>query len=146
VIGFVNQLFTHADPTAYTNEGQLVQMDVVGLSAYLVWLRDDVLESSRFQHELAMDFDPAELERLFAALEDGETFLAECWKHPGGNIKRRCLKEKERIKAIVRSVITRRAASDALFTHVFPDVVLVERFNDRMRAQKASMEKKRAKK
>ena len=79
-MGGIGTLFTHADPTAYTAEGKLTQLDSVGLSNYLTWLREDVLDASRFQAELNEDFDDAEIKRLRDALESGERFLDESWK------------------------------------------------------------------
>ena len=51
-LGPVGKIFSHADPTAYTRSGRLAQTDTTGLSAYLVWLKADVLESERWRQEL----------------------------------------------------------------------------------------------
>ena len=42
-IGGLSTLFTHTDATAYTRTGRVVKTDANGLSAYLAWLREDVL-------------------------------------------------------------------------------------------------------
>jgi len=140
-MGGIGTLFTHADPTAYTAEGKLTQLDSVGLSNYLTWLREDVLDASRFQAELNEDFDDAELKRLRDALESGERFLEESWKFGAvGNIKNRCLKKKREIQAVMKATITRTKASDALYQHVFPNEVLVEKF---VRQQAEAKKKKK---
>lgn len=134
MVGSVNTLFTHADPTAYTEDGQLTQVDPTGLSAYLRFLREDVLDASRFQDELATAFEPADVAKMRAALEDGERFLADVWSRPGGNIRKRCLKKKKEITKVIMSVITRKSASDGLYSHVFPNAVLVEQFEVKWKA------------
>ena len=48
------------------------------------------------------------------------------WAAPAGNVKARCLERKKALDKLVRSVITRERASDAFFTHCFPNAVLVE--------------------
>jgi len=127
-ISVINKLFTHADPTAYTADGRLTRMDSVGLAAYLVFLRDDVVYSSRFQVEFETDFAASEVERLKAAIVEGQAYLDALWENPIGNIPKRCAKKKKRVEAVVKSVITRQTASDTLYRTVFPNEVLVEEY------------------
>jgi len=145
MVGIIGQLFTHADPTAYTPDGRLTVMDTTGLSAYLVWLREDVLDASRFKHELMSDFDPKDLARLREALVDGEDYLRETWAHRLGDVKKRCTEKKKKIQAVVKAVIKRGVASDALFTHVFPDEVLIEGFKAEQHKHKQAMAKQNPK-
>ena len=42
-------LFTHTDPTAYNAHGRIVSPQTTGLSAYLSWLRDDILNNESYQ-------------------------------------------------------------------------------------------------
>jgi hypothetical protein len=80
MVGAINKIVTHADPTAYNRQGVLTKIDRNGLSAYLRFLRHDVLESRRFRTELEEDFTPEERAKLHKALEDGEKVLADAWK------------------------------------------------------------------
>ena len=57
-----------------------------------------------------------------------------------GNIKNRCLKKKREIQAVMKATITRTKASDALYQHVFPNEVLVEKF---VRQQAEAKKKKK---
>jgi len=140
--GVINTLFTHADPTAYTDDGRLTSIDAVGLSAYCTWLKDDVLDASRFEHDFKSDFAQSDVRRLRKALEAGESFLKHIWEAPTGDVKARCLRKKLEIDAEVRSIITREVASDALYTHCFPDEVLVERYKAKLaKAAKAKLSK-----
>ena len=52
MIGVVNRLLTHATRTAYNEHGQLTAIDQSGLSAYLRYLRQDILENPRFKQEV----------------------------------------------------------------------------------------------
>jgi len=132
-IGVIGRLFTHADETAYTAEGKLTRLDSSGLSNYLDWLRSDLLESSRFQHELQTDFSTKDLNDLRNAVEDGEKFLVQLWAAPYGNVRRRCLVKKKEVVHKISSIITRERASDALYTHVFPNAVLIEGYEARLK-------------
>lgn len=78
------------------------------------FLRVDVLYASRFQHEFSTAFEAAEVQRMRKALEDGEAFLEKEW-HYAGDIKKRLASEKKRIEKVIRSIITRKKASDALY-------------------------------
>lgn len=137
-ISIINQLFTHADATAYTSTGRLTQIDTNGLSAYVAWLREDVLHSTRFDHELHTDLTPKDIDRLSAALKNGEEFLETVWACPVGNVKRRCLAKKKELEKIVSAIINRASASDALFTHCFPNEVLLEQFRENMQQEEAA--------
>ena len=85
-----------------------------------------------------MDFAPNEIQKRRSALEDGEPFLRTTWEHPVGDVKKRCMKKKKELVAILKSVITRDRASAALYTHVFPVGVLVENFRRRVAQQAQS--------
>ena len=81
-IGPLAKLFSHVEPTAYTADGRIVHTDTCGLSAYLAWLRTDVLETARFVSELEEDFADKDVTRLRKALKEGEQTLATAWKRP----------------------------------------------------------------
>ncbi len=42
-IGPLAKIFAHTDPTAWTRQGRCVAPDPNGLSSYLDWLKDDIL-------------------------------------------------------------------------------------------------------
>ena len=44
-IGPLAKLFAHTDPTAYTRDGRITVPDPNGLSSYLRWIKEDVLNS-----------------------------------------------------------------------------------------------------
>ena len=51
-VGPLAKLFAHTDETAYTRSGQIVTIDPTGLSAYLAWLKSDILSPRGFATEL----------------------------------------------------------------------------------------------
>jgi len=133
-LGPVGKVFAHADPTAYTPSGRLAQTDTSGLSAYLAFWKEDVLESERFRQELDTTFTPAEMQKVHSAVESGERCLEDAWQRPG-TVKRTTLRKKREIDDLLRTIITRDRASEALYRQCFPDRVLVEQF---VRAQARS--------
>ena len=64
-------LFTHTDPTAYNAHGRIVSPQTTGLSAYLSWLREDILNSERYRDELTKlnKQYPKQLQQLALAVE-----------------------------------------------------------------------------
>lgn len=143
-IGPLTKLFSHADPTAYTADGRIVLVDTNGLSAYLSWLRQDVLDSPRFAPELDEDFSKGEVARLRRLVAEGEELLKVVWQRPGS--ARRLMKRKHaEIGAALAALVTQERASEALYTACFPDQVLLRewrmaRERDARIAQRAASE------
>jgi len=125
-IGGLNKLFTHTEPTGYTRDGLIVPADPNGLSAYLDWLKG-VLSNEKFAEELSQNFSTKDNERLRKAVASGEKCLITAWKRPSSAL-RVTRKKKAEIDEVLKKVITRNNASDALYSECFPDQVLVERY------------------
>ena len=53
--------------------------------------------------------------------------MAACYGRPG-TVKRTTLRKKKEIDDLLRSIITRDKASEALYRQCFPDRVLIEKF------------------
>ena len=136
LFGQLHKLFSSAEPTGYTPAGRLVPMDCNGLSNYLAWLREEVLDSARFEEELREDFKQPDIAKLHRAVAEAEHFLIKAWERPHSAPKE-TRKRKEELVKLLDSIITRNTASDALYAHCFPDRVLLEQFSAcRLRAQR----------
>ena len=136
LFGQLHKLFSSAEPTGYTPAGRLARMDTNGLSNYLAWLREEVLDSVRFEEELREDFKQPDIAKLHRAVEEAEDFLKWAWERPHSAPKETRTRKEELIK-LLASIITRDTASDALYAHCFPDRVLLEQFSAcRLRAQR----------
>ena len=136
LFGQLHKLFSSAEPTGYTPAGRLARMDTNGLSNYLAWLREEVLDSVRFEEELREDFKQPDIAKLHRAVEEAEHFLIRAWERPHSAPKETRTRKEELIK-LLASIITRDTASDALYAHCFPDRVLLEQFSAcRLRAQR----------
>jgi hypothetical protein len=136
LFGQLHKLFSSAEPTGYTPAGRLARMDTNGLSNYLAWLREEVLDSVRFEAELREDFKQPDIAKLHRAVEEAEHFLTRAWERPHSAPKETRTRKEELIK-LLASIITRDTASDALYAHCFPDRVLLEQFSAcRLRAQR----------
>ena len=74
-IGPFSKIFAHTDPTAWTRTGRCVRPDPNGLSAYLDWLKRDVLQNKTCAEELEAlaEFGPGPLAaRLMEAVDEHE--------------------------------------------------------------------------
>jgi len=141
-IGGLNKLFTHTEASAYTRQGQLVVPDVNGLSAYLQWLKEDVLSQKRYRAELYDNFPRKKMQQLEKAVVSGETLLIKAMERPATALKE-TRKKKIEIDALLRSIVTREASSDALFKRCFPDAVIVEKYLDELKEKQAPSNKER---
>jgi len=126
-IGGLNKLFTHTEASAYTRNGQIMPLDLYGLSAYLQWLKEDVLGQKRYRNELYDNFPRKKLSQLEKAVAQGEQLLVTAMERPSTAL-RETRKKKMEIDALLRSIVTREASSDALFQKCFPDMVIVETY------------------
>jgi len=129
-LGSVSMILSHTRPTAFTPQGRLVPQNRHGLSAYLDWLKHDVLESKAYKKELEESFGQEALDKLHTALEDGHVTLkaAEQRRYWGLYTQRVNNRMKAEIDALLRAIITREKASDSLYTHCFPDHVLADEY------------------
>ena len=110
----LGKLFAHADPTAYTRTGRLTKLDTNGLSAYLTWLKEDILApNARFADEIKRILEVKDRIRLRVAIKDAERTLENAWKQPR-SVQRVTAKKKEQLKAILLSTITRESFAGAV--------------------------------
>ena len=86
-IGGLNKLFTHTEASAYTRNGQIVPIDVNGLSAYLQWLKEDVLGQKRYKAELDENFPRKKIAQLEKAVAAGEALLIKAMERPATALK-----------------------------------------------------------
>lgn len=147
-IGPLAKLFAHADPTAWTRGGRCVRPDPNGLSAYLDWLKNDVLKNQRFADELNEHFPAREVKRLTRAVVEGERKLANAWSRPS-HFTRVTTAEKIRIDEMLAKIVTEEKASAALYKQCFPDKVLQAQYKADQEAEelmtKAANEAKKRK-
>jgi len=140
-LGPMSTLFTHTDATAYTRNGTVVGVDPNGLSAYLSWIKEDVLGPySKFKAELEDEsqFHPKSLAKLRAAVREAEGVLASAWRRPATVMKVTRAKRAE-LDALLATVVTKEAASAALYRHCFPDQVIVDDYKRRVKAEADEM-------
>ena len=130
MIEFINKLFTHADATAYNQEGQLTAVDKNGLSAYLRFLRNDVLGSRRFKAELEEDFGVG-VDKLKKALADGEKCLSEAWRPPS-SMRAVTTRKKLEVMEVLKSVVTKEKASEALYRQCHPNAVIRDEYVEKL--------------
>ena len=109
-------------------------MDTNGLSAYLQWLREDVLGPERFKTELADNFPRKQLDRLHRAVDDADATLEAAWLRPGSAL-RVTRKRKAELDALLAEIITSESASEDLYRRCFPDKVLVADYKKRLLAE-----------
>ena len=100
----------------------------IGMREAITWLQRNVLESKRFESELADAFPPSDIDKLRAAARSGEATLESAWLRPK-SAKKVTSKKKAEIHALLGSIVTRESASDALYTTCFPERVLLEQFS-----------------
>jgi hypothetical protein len=136
IIGPLNSLFTHTDPTGYTRSGRVTAMDTSGLAAYLEFIKADVLKPSRFANELAENFPEKQIDRLRKAVADAETLLVKAWQRPATAL-RITRKKRAELDALLGEIVTRDTASDALFQVCFPDKVLIEEYKRKLETEAA---------
>ena len=109
-------------------------MDTNGLSAYLQWMREDVLEPERFKTELADNFPRKQLDRLHRAVDDADATLEAAWLRPGSAL-RVTRKRKVELDALLAEIVTSESASEDLYRRCFPDKVLVADYKRRLLAE-----------
>jgi len=149
-IGPTAKIFSHTDPTAWTRDGRCVKPDPNGLSAYVDWLKTDVLlPGTVHQAEIEQRFPQRDLKRLNRAVVAGEQLASSAWSKPGSAV-RVTQKEKRRIDKMLSEIVTKEKASDALYKACFPDQVLVDEYVDNVaeakrKEKEAEEEKKRRK-
>jgi len=127
ILGPFGKLFAHTDATAYTRNGRMVLPDANGLSAYLQWLKEDILGTHRWAMELETRFPARDLKRLRKAVTDGEVFLEKAWQRPARALAV-TRKKKLEIDALLAEIVTKEKASAALYQKCFPDKVLVDEY------------------
>ena len=71
-----------------------------------------------------------ELQKLRKALHDGEECLCGAWKLRR-TMQQVTTKMKHRVHAVLRSVVTKDRASEALYRRCFPNEALVEEYEHR---------------
>ena len=104
--------------------------DPNGLSAYVDWLKTDVLlPGTVHQAEIEQRFPQRDLKRLNRAVVAGEQLASSAWSKPGSAV-RVTQKEKRRIDKMLSEIVTKEKASDALYKACFPDQVLVDEYVD----------------
>lgn len=74
-ISSIAKLLTHCDPTGYTWSGRVAALNATGLSAYLRWIKADVLGPERYRHEFSDHFPEKEIAKLHKAVAEGERVL-----------------------------------------------------------------------
>jgi len=139
-IGGLNKLFTHTEASAYTRDGKITPIDVNGLSAYLQWLKEDVLGQSRYRDELDDHFPRKKISQLEKAVLAGEQLLVSARDRPATALKD-TRKKKADIDALLKSIVTKEAASEALFKKCFPDQLIIEEYKKELEAAHAKPHK-----
>jgi len=81
----------------------------------------------RYRNELYDNFPRKKLSQLEKAVAQGEQLLVTAMERPSTAL-RETRKKKMEIDALLRSIVTREASSDALFQKCFPDMVIVETY------------------
>lgn len=134
-IGPLAKLFAHTDPTAYTRDGRITVPDPNGLSSYLRWIKEDVLNSKVHADELDERFSQKDMLNLRRAVLHAETVLENAWHKPG-SARKVTTKEKLDLDKKLHKIITKEKASAELYQHCFPDHVLVDEFiEEKVQAQ-----------
>jgi len=131
-----SMLFTHTDPTGYTPDGRIVATDTVGLSAYIRWIKEDILsEYSLLREELEnhCKFNEKDVQKLYTAVEEGELMLKTVARKPGS--LRATTRKMREIDAILSKLVTRDRVSDEVYALCFPDKILVENYKRKMDEQ-----------
>jgi hypothetical protein len=127
-IGPLSKLFSHTDATAYMPDGRLTVPDPNGLSAYLRWIREDVLgPHSAHAEELETRFSQKEVLNLRRAVKNAERTLKEAWRKPASAI-RVTRNSKLALDKMLLKLVSKERASKALYTHCFPDRVLLDEY------------------
>jgi len=134
-IGPLAKLFAHADPTAYTRSGRLATPDAAGLSAYLRWLKNDVLGTKKYREELELNFPEREIKRLYRQVTEADQVLENAWKKPSSAVRLQ-RKAKLDLDKLLASIVTKEKASRKLFIKCFPDQFLVDAYIDKLAAHK----------
>lgn len=130
-VGPLAKLFAHTDETAYTRSGQIVTFDPTGLSAYLAWLKSDILSPRGFATELRDTLSIQDRLRLTAALRDAERHLERAWLRPATAL-RATRRKKAELEAVLATIVTEEGASAELFKACFPDRVLIQKYKTKL--------------
>ena len=90
--------------------------------------------------QLEEDFSAEQVAKLRKALDDGERCVEHAWQ------RRRTMREvttrmKAHVISVVKSVITKESASDALYRQCFPNDLLVDEYKARRLRQKNDAER-----
>jgi len=137
-IGPFAKLFAHTDPTAYDRNGRLVTPDPSGLSAYVRWLKSDVLcigesyvawvlGSHKYAHELEERFPERDMKKLYRAVREADHVLQTAWKKPS-SARREMLAQKRKLEKLLSEIVTEQKASRDLFIKCFPDHHIVKEY------------------
>jgi len=138
-IGPLAKLFAHTDPTAYTRDGRITVPDPNGLSSYLRWIKEDVLDSKTHAEELDNRFAAKDMLILRRAVKKAEGVLAHAWHKPG-TARKVTTKEKLELDKKLHKIVNKEKATAELYQHCFPDHVLVDEF---LEAKAQELEKKK---
>jgi len=125
---FGERLFTHTDATAYDRNGNIVALDTTGLSAYITWLREDILHNEKHVANL-LKIDAKDLDSLGAAIKQAEQAMEEAKNRPSSASRLSATKKKELDRLLAKVITLER--SPELFSACFPDKVLVEAYKRR---------------
>ena len=140
MVDALNTLFTHTDATGYTPSGSIIGADLNGLSAYLGWIKEDILsEYSPWNSEFDdhSKFKERDMAKLHEIIEEGEQCLLDAWQRPGSAV-RVTRKKMLDIDAALAKVVTRESASEELFRRCFPDKVLIDEYWRKLKLKEQS--------
>ena len=113
-----------------------------GLSAYLRWIREDVLApNSAHAEELETRFSQKEDLNMRRAVKNAERTLKEAWRKPASAISVTG-NTKLALDKMLLKLISKERASKALYAHCFPDRVLVDEYEKNKRLRKQEQKNK----
>ena len=108
----------------------VTSLDKNGLSAYIAWIKEDVLANPKFQREIMgpnAKFSQKDVQRLTSAIAEAEECLVDAWKRPA-TAKKVTLKRKKDLDKLLQTIITHEAASKEFYDACFPNDSYVEKY------------------